>query len=135
MRDKASNYLRKQQARYKRYFDKKGRTLPKLMIGHQVYVDHPPPGFLEDEKKSSTKYIKLLLRTMVLFTVMGLKSHVITIVEVGIPNTIFIERATHVPTKTHGATRITPSVDLPTRTTATRNTSMNRNGPSEYDLD
>lgn len=64
-----------------------------------IYVYYPSHTFNAEEKKNPTQYNKLLRCTTGQFTVMHAKTHVITIEENSIPNTIFINGVTPVPTR------------------------------------
>lgn len=92
-------------------------------------MDLPPLALIGEDKKTSAQHSKQILRRMVLFTVIVVKSNVITIDGNGLPSTIFINRATPVPTKKHGRTRITPILDQLAGTIVSGSTEMERKEP------
>lgn len=106
MQDKVSQTLPKQQAKYKRYFDKMSCTLIAFTIGQQVYVKLHPLALIAENIKTSVIYNMLPARSTELFKVMDLRSHIIKIDKDGIPKTISFESATPVPTKAYVTTRI-----------------------------
>lgn len=124
-----------QQVKYKRHFDRKVQALPTFTVWQHVYVNRPPFALIAEEKKTTTRYKKLLSSMTGLFTVMGVKGLIISIDKNGIANTIFIDRATPVLTKDHVMTGIMSSVDRPARAVLSRNTNMECKEPLEYIVD
>lgn len=92
-------------------------TFAILTNGQHVYVYHFLLSLVTDDKRISMLNNTLVLRTTRLSTVVDWRSHVIMIDKDGIQNTTFVDRATPVPAKTDGATRITSNTDQPARIT------------------
>lgn len=65
-------------------------------------MDRPLTALVAEEKKTATRYNKLLSRTTGQFTIKNVKVHVMNINKDGIPNEISTNRAMPVPTMTHG---------------------------------
>lgn len=110
-------------------------TLPTFAVKEQVYVDRPPLCLFLEDKKALNQYNGPLSCTTRPFTVIGGMSHVIKIEEDGIPNTIYIDRNTPVPTKTYGAVGVALNIEQHPRTTVLNNIYTEQNGPSEYVAD
>lgn len=132
MRCKVSNTPTMQQAKCKRCIDKNVRTLPALMIIQQVYVNCPPISLIGKYQRASTRYNKLHSCTLGPFTVMDVNGHVRMKDKNGILNTISLNGASPVPITDHGTKRITPSHELPVRTTVSPNTDTGRNETPQY---
>lgn len=79
MQEKVCNTSTKQQAKYKRYVNKKFHKIRAFTVVAQVYVDSQLLSLLTEDNKTSPRYNELLFRTTGYSTVMGLKSHISTI--------------------------------------------------------
>lgn len=98
-------------------------------------MDHPPLTSVAEYKKTSTRYIKLLSRRSGQLAVMDVTSHVITIDERSMPNTLSIDKATPVSVRTYGVMRKKAKLYPPARSTALHNTYTNHNLISLYVAD
>lgn len=105
--------LTKQHTRYKWYFDKEVWTLPTFTIVQQIYFNRPPLTVIAHDKKTLFWFNKLLTRTTTPFTVMGVKTHVITIVESVISNTISTNRVMSVLTRRLSTTKVSSNISTP----------------------
>lgn len=122
MRNIISNNLTKWKAKYELYFDKKLHALLTFTIGQQVDLARPLRALIAEEKKTSKRCNKVLLRTKGPFFVIYVKRHVIIIDEDSIPNfTHPSASATPVPTEVHMNTILTPDLDQPARNTVSHN--------------
>lgn len=97
-------------------------------------MEWPPLALRGEDRKTSTRYIELLSRTIRPFTVMNVKSYVITIDEDSIPNNTFVDIATPVPTNAHLITKKT-NLDPPARTIVSHNIDTDCKEPREYIVD
>lgn len=91
---KVSLKLAQHQARYKRYINRKVRSLPPFTIGHTVYTDRPPFTILSADRQTLLSIITWCLARQGLFKVLKVQDQFLTIDENSIANTISIDSAT-----------------------------------------
>lgn len=96
MRTKVSGALGKQRTRLKRYFGKKIRILPTSTVGQMIYVNRPPLNILPVDRRTFTKYSKLMPRTTGPFKLLDVQDHVMLIDKNSIAKSVSIDRATPV---------------------------------------
>lgn len=132
LEEKVSNTLKKRQAKYKWYFNNKVRMIPMFAVEKHVYVHRPPPALLKEDKKTSPQNNKLLSQAKGPSTVMYVKSYVININENGILNTISLDEAKPVPTKSHVPKKKIRTLYPPAQTTVLKNKKSGSIEPLKY---
>lgn len=78
--------LVQQQARHKRYSDKKRRKLPAVTAGQIVYVTLLPLAILASEGPTATEYYKLIPRRTWNFKILKVRDQALSVDEMEIKN-------------------------------------------------
>lgn len=76
MHMKVSRTMVQPEACYKRYFERKVRSLPSFKVGQMVYVNRSPLIIFAANRQSSAKYNKLRPRTTGTFKVLEVRGNI-----------------------------------------------------------